>query len=96
VQWNATTNTPSTVLVTNKFSVLRYSSTSRRGLYGLDLSGHLPLAKTGVGDFGLKGLLNYTHGSNQDTGDGLYNIMPLNAKLIVTHKPAAGTTAWSC
>jgi iron complex outermembrane receptor protein len=84
-QWNATTNTPATVLVTNKFSVLRYVNQSAR-LYGVDLSGYLPLAKTGVGDFGLKGLLNYTHGSNEDTGDGLYNIMPLNAKLIVTHK----------
>ena len=39
-----------------------------------------------MGDFGLKGLLNYTHGTNQDTGDGLYNIMPLNAKLALTHK----------
>ena len=28
---------------------------------------------------------NYTKGSNQDTGDGLFNIMPLNAKLAVTH-----------
>jgi iron complex outermembrane receptor protein len=49
-----------------------------------------------MGDFGLKGLLNYTNGTNQDTGDGLYNIMPLNAKLALTHKPATGTTAWSC
>jgi len=52
----------------------------------VDLSGYLPLANTGIGDFGLKGLLNYTHGRNQDTDDGLYNIMPLNAKLIVMHK----------
>jgi len=87
-QWNATTNAPATVLTTNKFSVLRYVNQSAR-LYGVDLSGYLPLAKTSMGDFGLKGLLNYTHGSNQDTGDGLYNIMPLNAKLILTQKTGA-------
>jgi len=33
----------------------------------------------------VKGLLNYTRGENRDTGDDLYNIMPLNAKLTLTH-----------
>jgi len=46
----------------------------------------MPLSNTGFGAFGLKGLLNYTHGKNRDTGDGLYNIMPLNAKLTLTHR----------
>jgi iron complex outermembrane receptor protein len=46
----------------------------------------MPLGKTGFGDFGLKGLLNYTNGKNRETGDELYNIMPLNAKLTLTHK----------
>ena len=85
VQWNATTNLASTAAVKDKFSVLRFVNQSAR-IYGLDLSGHMPLATSSVGDFGLKGLLNYTHGSNRDTGDGLYNIMPLNAKLALTHK----------
>jgi iron complex outermembrane receptor protein len=40
---------------------------------------------TGVGDFGLTGLLAYTSGTNLDTNDGLYNIMPLNGKLALTH-----------
>jgi iron complex outermembrane receptor protein len=83
VQWDATTNKPATTLVTSKFSVLKYMNQSAR-LYGINLSGHLPLAKTAWGEFGLKGLLNYTKGSNQDTGGGLYNIMPLNARLAVT------------
>jgi iron complex outermembrane receptor protein len=30
-------------------------------------------------------VLTYTHGKNRDTGDGLYNIMPLNGKLALTH-----------
>ncbi len=83
VQWNATTNAPA-ALVTNKFSVLKYMNQSAK-LYGVNLSGHMPLAKTGVGEFGVKGLLNYTKGTNEDTGDNLYNIMPLNSKLAVTH-----------
>ena len=66
-------------------SCCKYTNQSAR-LYGLDLSGHMPLAKTGMGEFGLKGLLNYTNGKNRDTGDDLYNIMPLNAKLTLTHK----------
>lgn len=85
LQWNATTNAPSTTLVTNRFSVLRYANQSAR-LYGIDLSGKMPLGKTTFGEFGLKGLLNYTNGKNRDTGDDLYNIMPLNAKLTLTHK----------
>ncbi len=77
--------TPIAAPVTNQFSVLRFVNQSAR-LYGLDLSGKMPLGRTGFGEFGLKGLLNYTNGKNRDTGDGLYNIMPLNAKLTLTHK----------
>jgi iron complex outermembrane receptor protein len=69
----------------NTFNVLRYANQSAR-LYGIDLSGKLPLAKTGFGDLGLKGLLNYTNGKNLDTGDELYNIMPLNTKLTLTQQ----------
>ena len=69
----------------NQFVVLQYANQSAR-LYGLDLSGYMPLANTGVGQFGLKGLLSYTNGKNEDTGDELYNIMPLNAKLVVDQK----------
>ncbi|MEN9357278.1 MAG: hypothetical protein RL695_1449 [Pseudomonadota bacterium] len=69
----------------NKFNVLAFANQSAR-LYGLDLSGHLPLAKTGHGELGLKGVLSYVNGKNRDTGDDLYNIMPLNAKLTLTHQ----------
>ena len=85
VQWNATTNAPATTLVTDKFSVLKYVNQSAR-LYGVNLSGHMPLTKNTWGDLGVTGLLNYTRGTNQDTGGNLYNIMPLNAKLAVTQK----------
>lgn len=72
-------------IAVNNFVHLQYANQSAR-LYGIDLSGHMPLGKTGAGDFGLKGLLNYTNGKNRDTGDDLYNIMPLNAKLTLTQK----------
>jgi len=90
VQWNATTNAAATTLVTDKFVVLKYMNQSAQ-LYGVNLSGHMPLTKSAWGEFGLKGLLNYTKGTNEDTGDNLYNIMPLNAKLAVTQT----TGAWA-
>jgi iron complex outermembrane receptor protein len=71
--------------LTTNFLRLQYANQTAR-LMGLDLSGKMPLAKTGVGEFGLKGLLNYTNGKNLDTGDGLYNIMPLNGKLTLTQR----------
>ena len=85
VQWDATNSKPATPLSTTKFTVLKYMNQSAR-LYGVNLSGHLPLAKNAWGDFGVKGLLNYTRGTNETTGGNLYNIMPLNAKLAVTQK----------
>jgi iron complex outermembrane receptor protein len=86
VQWNATTNTTLAAPVTPaQFTVLKFMNQDAR-LYGLDLSGKMPLGTTGIGELGLKGLLNYTDGKNLDTGDGLYNVMPLNAKLALTHK----------
>ena len=85
VQWNGTTNAARAPLLTNQFVVLKYANQSAR-LYGLDLSGRMPLASTGWGKLGLKGLLNYTNGKNLDTGDDLYNIMPLNARLTLSQK----------
>lgn len=69
----------------NSFVRLQYVNQEAR-LYGLDLSGKMPLGSTSVGSFGLKGLLSYVNGKNTDTDDELYNIMPLNAKLTLTHR----------
>ncbi len=85
IRWNAATNSPATTFPPNQFVVLKYANQSAR-LYGIDLSGRMPLAKTGWGEWGLKGLLSYTNGKNLDTGAGLYNVMPLNAKLTLTQK----------
>ncbi|OJZ18120.1 MAG: TonB-dependent receptor [Thiobacillus sp. 65-29] len=85
VQWDATANAPRATLQTGQYTVLKFVNQSAR-LYGLDLSGRMPLAQTGLGAIGLNGLVNYTKGENRDTDDNLYNIMPLNAKLALTQK----------
>lgn len=92
VQWTAASNTPTATPLGNQFVVLKYMNQSAR-LYGIDLSGRLPLAQTGFGEFALKGLLNYTRGENRDTGGDLYNIMPLNLKLALTQQAGGWNNA---
>jgi iron complex outermembrane receptor protein len=82
VQWNATANAVATTLATNSFSVLKYVNQSSR-IYGIDLSGKKRLTESG---WGVRGLINYTNGKNETTGDDLYNIMPLNGKFALTQK----------
>ena len=55
-------------------------------LYGVDVSGHVPVARnTGLGDFTARGLVSYLRGeTTSGEDDSLYNIMPLNAKLSLT------------
>ena len=70
----------------DQFNVLKYVNQSAR-LIGADISGHMLAASTPeYGDFTVSGLVNYIKGENRDTGDNLYNIMPLNAKLALTQK----------
>jgi iron complex outermembrane receptor protein len=69
----------------NQFNVLRYSNQSAR-LYGIDISGNAQLARTDLGVWGLRAIISYTRGENRDTGDELYNIMPLNGRFAVTQK----------
>ena len=69
----------------DQFNVLQYKNQSAR-LYGIDLSGHMPLTHNTWGEWGLEGLINYTDGENRDTNDELYNIMPLNGRFTLTHK----------
>ncbi len=76
--------TPANATTGNSFVILQYANQPAR-LYGIDLSGRAPLAATGLGSFGLKGMLSYTNGKNRETGDALYNVMPLNARLSLTH-----------
>ncbi len=68
-----------------KFVFLRFANQSAR-LYGIDVSGRVPLASTRAGDLALAGVVGYTNGRNRSTGDNLYNVMPLNAKLLLTQR----------
>ncbi len=71
----------------NKFVFLKFANQDAR-LYGIDISGTLPLAKnTGLGSFAATGLLNAVRGrTTGGAGDDLYNIMPPNAKLAIVHR----------
>jgi len=68
---------------TNSFTYLRYQNVSAR-LYGVDVSGYKTVAQSAdYGKFITKANLNYVRGENSDTGDNLYNMMPINAKLAI-------------
>ncbi|MCB1843684.1 MAG: TonB-dependent receptor [Halioglobus sp.] len=75
---------PGAGFVADQFNVLQYANQSAR-IYGVDVSGSMKIADTAWGQWGLGGLVNYTNGKNRDTGSGLYNIMPVNAQLTLTH-----------
>ena len=76
-------------LYQSQYNILQYVNQNAQ-LAGADLTGRMPLGKNENGTFGLKGLLSYTYGHNQSTGYGLYNIMPLNGKVTLTHQ----TSGW--
>ena len=81
--------TDANLTVTDDFVYLQFVNQDAR-LYGVDVSGHAPLAAdTGLGDFHLDGVLSYVSGVNRDTDDNLYNIMPLNLKLALTQRLGA-------
>ena len=84
IQWNASANTAAASNAADTFTVLRYANQSAR-LFGLELSGHMPLATNSWGRWGVEGQLSYTRSKNLDTGDALYNTMPLNATATLIH-----------
>jgi iron complex outermembrane receptor protein len=77
---------------TTGFVFLQFANQDAR-LYGLDVSGHFPLAKTaGYGNFTATGVLSYVRGkTTSGTSDDLYNIMPLNARLAVVQRLGSWT-----
>ena len=67
------------------FNVLRYRNQDAR-LAGIDLSGQWAIAESRIGRFDLAGVVGYIDAENRDSGDGLYQIMPLNARLTLSHR----------
>jgi iron complex outermembrane recepter protein len=85
VQWNRSTNVPASPTVVNQFVVMKYVNQSAR-IAGLDISGSMALGSSALGDFGLSGFASYTNGENRETHDDLYNVMPLQGRVVLTHK----------
>jgi iron complex outermembrane receptor protein len=70
---------------TQGFVYLRFANQDAR-LYGLDLSGFGRLSDSAAwGRFTLHGTLGYVRGKDRRTGENLYAIMPLNARLALSH-----------
>lgn len=85
VQWDSASNAPRTVLLRNQFTTLRHANQSAR-LYGIDVSGEAELGRNAWGAWALSGQISHVRGTNRTTGDGLYQIMPLNGKLALSHR----------
>jgi len=67
---------------TTTTNLLRFANHDAQ-LYGVDLSGRMPLARaTAYGDFSLSGKLNYVRGQRLD-GINLYHMTPLSGKVTV-------------
>jgi iron complex outermembrane recepter protein len=72
-------------LADEQFNVLRYANQNAR-LYGIDVSGKVPLGNNALGAWEFSGVASYTVGKNRDSNEDLYNIMPLNARLSLGQK----------
>ncbi|HEY9050827.1 MAG TPA: TonB-dependent receptor [Gammaproteobacteria bacterium] len=83
--------TASNLTLTDDFVYLQFVNQSAN-LYGIDVSGHFPLAETtDYGNFKASGIVSYVRGENDDTDDNLYGMMPLNAKLAVMQSLSSWT-----
>ncbi|WP_404299627.1 TonB-dependent receptor domain-containing protein [Alicycliphilus denitrificans] len=70
---------------TQGFVYLRFANQDVR-LHGLDLSGFSRLGESATwGRLTLHGMLGYVRGKDRRTGENLYAIMPLNARLALSH-----------
>jgi iron complex outermembrane receptor protein len=75
------------------FNQLQFANHSAE-LYGLDVSGFVGLWDNNSSGTGrLKGTLGYVHGKSVATGDSLYHLMPLNARLVLEQKVSGWTNA---
>lgn len=68
--------------VEGQFNVLRFQNQSAR-LYGVDLVARWVALDSESGRVTLNAVMDYTRGRNTTRDDNLYNIMPLNEKLVL-------------
>lgn len=62
-------------------------------LYGLEVSGDMPLAVSDLGETRLSGSVSWARGTNEDTGDNLYNIAPLKGFVTLENRKGRWTQA---
>lgn len=63
-------------------------------LYGVEVSGRTEIWEAAAWGTGtLTGALSYTRGENEDTGDDLYHIAPVTARLALEHSLAGWTSS---
>lgn len=68
------------------FVKLRFANHDAR-LYGVNVSGTTVLFESREsGRFDLAGVVGYVDGENLDTGDNLYHMVPINARLALQHR----------
>ncbi|GAV19590.1 iron complex outermembrane recepter protein [Mariprofundus micogutta] len=76
---------------TTGFVYLRFANKSAK-MHGVDVSGKLSLVEgSDFGSLSASGILNYVRGKSMATNDNLYNIMPLNGRIGVTHRLSGWT-----
>lgn len=78
--------TAANLIANTGFVNLQFVNQTAR-LYGADISARMSVAATaGLGSLAATGVLSYVNGKNLTTGDNLYHIMPLNAKLGIEQR----------
>lgn len=73
------------------FVYLRFVNAQAR-LTGIDAQAELPLTRsTRFGEYRLRAVMSAAHAEYRDTNDGLYNQMPMNAKLALQRRQGRWT-----
>ena len=73
------------------FVYLRFAN-ARARLAGIDARAELPLARSArFGEYRLRARMSAAHAENRDTGDGLYNQMPMNAEFALQRRKGRWT-----
>lgn len=88
--------TASNLTATESFVYLQYQNVSAK-LYGIDISTYKQLYQSAaLGQLTGRAVLSYTRGKNRDSGDDLYNILPLNTTLTLeqTKGPWRNAIEW--
>lgn len=85
--------TAAKLTATSGFVNLQFANHDAR-LSGVDVSGRLPLGgNLTTGAFSLAGVVSYVRGRILDSGDNVYQLMPLNARLTLEHRRGRWTSA---